>query len=449
MKLREMLAFGMGSVGNNLIYGLVSSYLLIFYTDTFGITALVAGFIIFGAKIWDGINDTFMGILVDNTKTRFGKFRPYLLVSPVIMAVVTTMLFTVPSIGPVPKIIYAAVTYVLWGMSFTAMDIPYWSMTASLTQNPDERSKVVAISRSFATIANIIAFIVVLPLVNVLGGSNPVIGWQRMAMVFGGIAIAFTWITFFGVKEHIQVESKEPQTAKNYINQLKENDALRSIVLAMLLYEAAFSFKFVFLQYYIKYNLDAYDMVPVVMGVIAIGSIMGAIVAAIIGKRVEKKLLIGICIIAQSILGVILFFIGYKSLTIVIVINAFLAIFDGISLIMFYTLITNTVEYGQYKTGQRREGVVFSINIFKTKVAGAFGIGIGAVVLELIGFEANMTQEVFTLGGIHTFFTIIPAVLMLLAFIPLKSYKLTETRYFEILEILKTRKVEASNEILE
>lgn len=433
----EMLAFGMGSVGNNLIYGLITSYLLIFYTDTFGISAATAGVIIFGAKIWDGINDTFMGIIVDNTRTRLGKFRPYLLFVPLVMATATTLCFTVPNLGPTGKIVYAAVTYVFWGMSFTAMDIPYWSMSAAITQDANKRSKVVAIARSFATIANIIAFIVVLPLVNLLGGDNEVVGWQRMAMVFGGVAIAFTWITFFNVRERVQVETKERQTMAAYLKQLKDNDALRAIILAMLLYETSFAFKFAFLQYYIKYNFNAVDMIPVVMGVVAIGSIIGSILAAILGKRLPKKNLIKASVLVQSILGILLFFIGYKSLTIVIVINALLAIFDGICLIMFYTLITNTVEYGQYKTGVRREGVVFSINIFKTKIAGAIGIGVGAGALQVIGFVANAAQSTGTLTGIHAFFTIIPSLLVLLVYLPLRAYTLTEERYQEILDALK------------
>ena len=437
LKTPEMLAFGMGSVGNNLIYGLITSYLLIFYTDTFGITAAVAGLIIFMAKIWDGINDTFMGIIVDNTQTKMGKFRPYLLVVPVVMAVATTLCFTVPNLSPGGKIAYAAITYIFWGMSFTAMDIPYWSMSASITQDPNKRSKVVAIARSFATIANIIAFVLVLPLVGLLGGGNETAGWQRMAMTFGIIAIVFTWITFFNVKERIQVAAKEKQTIAQYLHQLKENDALRNIILSMLLYETAFAFKFAFLQYYIKYNFNAQDMIPVVMGVVAIGSIIGSILATVLGKRLPKKNLIMISILVQSIVGVILFFIGYGNLTIIIAINALLAIFDGLCLIMFYTLITNTVEYGQYKTGVRREGVVFSINIFKTKIAGAIGIGVGALALQMVGFVANEVQSTGTLTGIHAFFTIIPSVLLLFVFIPIRHYTLTEARYQEILTALE------------
>lgn len=436
MKLRTMLAFGMGSVGNNLIYGLVTSFLLFFYTDIFGITAAVAGLIITLAKIWDGINDTFMGVIVDNTKSRHGKFRPYLLYVPVVMGVSTVMLFTVPNLDTTGKIIYAAFTYVFWGMCFTAMDIPYWSMSATLTQESKERSRVVAISRSLATIANIIAFIIVIPLVELFGQTNINDGWQRMAMVFGVMAVLFTWVTFFGVREKVKVENKKPQTLSNYINQLKVNDALRSIIIAMLVYETAFAFKFAFLNYYIKYNFDAYDMIPVVLGVVAIGSIIGAVLAGILGDRVPRKKLIGFSVVVQSLLGILLFFIGYGSLAVVVAINAVLAIFDGMCLIMFYTLITNTVEYGQYKTGERREGVVFSINIFKTKIAGAIGIGIGAVSLQAIGFIANQVQSTGTLTGIHSFFTIIPSILVLAVFIPLKKYTLTEEKYNEIVETL-------------
>jgi len=437
MKNRKMIAFGMGSAGNNLIYGLVTSYLLIFYTDVFGITAAAAGIIIFGAKIWDGINDTIMGIIVDNTETRLGKFRPYLLVAPVFMAIATILCFTTPNLSPSMKIIYAAITYVLWGMSFTAMDIPYWSMTASLTQDPNERSKVVAISRSFATVSNIIAFVVVLPLVNLLGGENVREGWQRMAIVFGVIAIVFTWVTFFTVEEEVKVKNKEKQSLRNYINQLRENDALRNIILAMLVYETAFAFKFAFIQYYIKYNFNGVDQIPVVMGVVAIGSIIGAVLAPMLGNKHSKKRLIGINIMIQSILGIGLYFIGYSNLTIVIGFNAILAIFDGMNLILFYTLITNTVEYGQFKTGERREGVVFSINIFKTKVAGAIGIGLGALLLNGLGFVANVQQTSKVLNGIHIFFTLVPSIGLLFAYLPLNRYSLTDEKYSEILLALK------------
>lgn len=437
MRLLEKWLYGLGSVGNNIIYGLVTTYLMFFYTDYFGIGAAAVGMIFFFARIWDAINDTFMGIVVDNTQTRFGKFRPYLLFVPPIMAVTTVLAFSAPNLSVQGKVIYATITYVLWGMSFTAMDIPYWSLTAAITQDPNERATVVMIPRTLATVANILVVVVALPMVGLLGGGNDMAGWQRLAMLFGFISICLTWTTFFNVKERVHVKNKEPQTMVNYIKQLKENRPLRFIVITMLLYELVFTFKMAFMNYYIKYNFNAIDLLPYVMLCIAVGSIIGSVLAPYFGKKIGKKKLISIGMVGVALLGTILYFVGYNSLIAVIAINSVIAIFDGANLIMFYTLLTNTVEYGQYKTGERREGVVFSINIFKTKMAGAIGGAIGALALASLGFMANVEQTKFVLDGMHIFFTLIPSLLVLLALVPLRKYDLSDEKYFEILEELK------------
>jgi len=431
MKKSRMYTYGLGALGNNIIYAFVSTYLLKFYVDSFGLAAASVAGVFLVSRIWDAFNDPIMGIIVDNTRTKHGRFRPYLLFVPAIMGITTVLCFSAPDLSPALKLVYAYITYILWGMSFTAMDIPYWSMSAVLTQNPEDRARVTMIARTFASVGFLVVNLLTLPLVDILGS------WAAVAVLFGISCVIFTLITFFFSKEEVTYERKERQTIKKVLVLIKANKQLRVLLYSMLLIETVNVFKFSFTLFYLEYTLKIKEMIPIMLGLYLIFTVIGSILSPAISRKIGKKNTVIAGAIIVSVTGIGMYFSGYVNITYIFVWNSIQALGYGAMMIAQNTMVMDCVEYGEYKTGIRAEGMVFSTNIFKTKVASAIGGVIGALGLEWIHYVSNVEQSLRTMNGMHSMFTIVPGVLSLLSIIPILFYTLTEERYAEILNELK------------
>ncbi len=428
-------AYAFGALGNNLIYGLVATFLVKFYTDymllpTLAITAL---FLI--ARIWDGINDPIMGYIVDNTKTRFGKFRPYLLFAPWFVGLFTVLCFVNPGFSTAGKIAWAYVTYILFGMSFTAMDIPYWAMTPALTQDIQERSGIVTFSRTIASVGYFIGMVVAYPiLTNAFGGGN--MGWTWTAVTFAAVGILFTLIAFANTKERFTVKSQDKYTLKKMLNQFKINTPLLILILALFFVEVANAVKIIFPTYYFENNLNMGNMISIFLALYAVMLIIGSVSAPFVMKRLGKR---NTAIIGTALMGgfsIAHYLVGYSSVTAIMVVNAFAAFGYGLGNIAMMSMLTDTVEYGQWKSGVRAEGMVFSTNILKTKIATAIGGMIGTLGLAYYAYAPNTVLPKTTLEGLHTMIALIPGILALLGIIPLLKYKISEEMYQKILSEL-------------
>ncbi|MFO7637618.1 MAG: glycoside-pentoside-hexuronide (GPH):cation symporter [Clostridia bacterium] len=431
--LKEKLAYSAGSLGNNFIYSLMATYLIVFYTDFLRIPAFAITVLFLVARIWDAVNDPIMGIIVDNTQTRFGKFRPYLLFVPYVMAAFTILCFVDPGGSLLLKIIWAYATYILWGMSFTAMDIPYWSMTSALTQNFEERSSIVMFSRTFASIGYFITVVVAYPiLVNALGGGSG--GWIKTAVLLSVMAILLTNLAFLKTRERAKVEKREKQTLGKVILLLKANKPLLILMLSLLAVEISNAIKIIYPAYYIRYNFDSEALIPVFMAIYAVFTVFGSIIMPAVAKRLGKKKTALVGIVVMSLSSLAHFIAGYGSFTAIIVINAFGAAAFGLANIAMMSMLADTVEYGQWKTGIRAEGMVFSTNIFKTKIASALGGALGALALGIMAYDVDKAITVTMMNGFHAMISLVPAVICILAVIPIRKYILTEELYERILK---------------
>lgn len=439
---RERWSYAMGSLGNNLIYGFMASYLMVYYTDYFGVAAAVVGTLFFVARIWDAANDPVMGLIVDNTYTKRGKFRPYLLFMPIVMGLFTILTFTPVSGNTTMKIVWIFVTYIGWGMSFTAMDIPYWSMSAAITQDQSERGDIVMLSRTIATVGYFLAAVFTLPIVKALGDTAK--AWQFTAIIFAVIAVICTWITYRNVKERAVTKNEERQGIRHVANMLKVNQPLRLIMVGLFAIETGNAIKTVLPFYYLKYNLNAESSLPLFLGGYALITVLGSILSPQIFGRLGKKKTVLWSLALMVLAGVGQYFAGYSVLTYVMVFTLLSAFAFGVANIALMSMLADTVEYGQWKTGRRTEGMIFSTNIFKTKLASAFGGMLGAFILSRVGYIANAVQTLEALQGIHLAISLLPSLIAVVAFLPFTKYGLTEARYEEILEELKGREESAS-----
>lgn len=446
VRTKEKLAYGFGCFGQNFSYYFLSNYILFFFTDVFGILPAAAGTLLLVTKIWDGINDPLMGILVDRTRSRWGKFRPWLIFTPILFAPISIMCFSAPDLTPMGKLIWAYATYILFDMTYTASDVPYWAMSSAITANTTERNSVVVYPRFIATVAVAIATLTTLPLVHLfqdLAGGDAARGdrgFQLTAALYGILTVACFAVTFFLVRERVVIpHTQKRSTAKDILVTLGKNKPLMLLIISGLFVNAASGAKLSTLIYYAKYNLGNEMLNPVVAAVNIPFILIGIAVTPKIAKRYGKKTtyIILNAIFAVGSLGFYLS--GWENLVVMLAWSCFGSIGMAAPLVLQTSMIADTIEYAELKTGQRSEGLIFSSQTFMVKLASAFTSWITGLILAATGFIANAAQSQSALTGIHLIMSLFPFLACTIAIIPMFFYPLTEKKHGEILRELESR----------
>lgn len=438
---REVVGHMLGGVGQNLIYTLWSSFITAFYTDVFGMNPAVMAAIFVIARVWDGINDPMMGILADRSKSRFGRYRCWLLRMPPIVATCLVLNFTVPHFGTVGNTIYAAVTYILMGMAFTSVDIPYWSLPAAMTEDPAERTKIFTTATLGTNLANTVGSMLIPILLVQFGGTGSANAYFTTALIFGVIGFALYYTCFGLVREHVQ-PSNEKFSFVLAFRSLFTNKPLFCIMITNLVMNLAFIMKMTLNYYYCTYTLGDVRLMSI-MSLVTLPSILiGTICAPLLAKKLgKKKTLLGMMIM-NLIISTIFFLAGYGSIPVVLVMGALQIFCVGASFVMISSMTADTIEYGEWKTGQRNEGVITSTRTLMTKIASALvGVGV-AVVLTMTGYVANAAQTESTMSAFHFVVSLLPGIVMMIGAIPMFFYSLTEERHAQIVAELKQRKGE-------
>jgi GPH family glycoside/pentoside/hexuronide:cation symporter/probable glucitol transport protein GutA len=307
-------------------------------------------------------------------------------------------------------------------------------MSAALTIDPVERNKVVMVPRTMSMVGFLVVNLATLPLVKVFNS------WTIVAIIYAIIAVCFTMITFFNVKERIHVKRDKKQTINDVWLLFKANKPLRMALYSLFVLETMNYLRFSFAFYYLKYNFGKEHMIPIFSGLYLIVTVIGSILSPFVSKKIGKRKAAILGAFVYSISSIGMFFTGYISLIPLFVWASIGAFFFGINNIALNSMVVDCVEYGEYKTGNRAEGMVFSTNIFKTKLASAVGGSLGAYALAIIGYVANQDQSLSTLDAIHRLFTIYTGIFTVLSLIPLFYYELTEEVYKKVvgeMELLK------------
>ncbi|MDI1464042.1 glycoside-pentoside-hexuronide (GPH):cation symporter [Catellatospora sp. KI3] len=435
---RTKVAYGWGSLGNNIVYGFIATYLAVFYTDHYGLAPGDVALLFFLVRTADALLDPVMGALVDRTRTRWGRFRPYLVFVPPVLAAATVVCVSAPQLGGGGKLVFAYLSYLLWGMAFTAMDVPYWSMSAALSTDAQDRTAIVMVPRTLASVGYIGVNIVTLPLVGLFSGGGELRGWLLVAVVYGAAATALTWLTAASVRER-PAPPAQPYGPRTMLRLLGANRPLQLVLAAMLVTELVFAVRSIVPIYYLTYNFDAPGLVPAFIGVFAVATIIGSLASPLLARRFGKRRLAVAGIALTSLTSIAAWFTGYATLGPVLAWTAVGGVGFGLANITLLSMLTDTVEYGQWRTGRRTEGLVFSVNIVKTKIASALGAGLSLAVLGAVGYVANQEQTRAALDGLHLLMTLAPGLGGLLAVAFLVRYPLSEQQHADLVAELRGR----------
>lgn len=442
--IKEKIAYGSGDLANNFIFTTVNTFLLVFYTDVVGIAPAVAGAILLGARFWDAVNDPIMGMLVDRTQTRWGKFRPYLLFGAIPFGLVAVLAFSSPAfLSDTGRIVYAVITYVLLGMVYTAVNTPYGALTSAMTQDPRERTSISAVRMFMAILGALIVSTLIPVLVPIIGGGNPARGYPLTMAIFSMFGVLLLFWTFSAVKERVRdVRATGKVSFRDFFSVIAKNDQLLllSIVFLVLFTNntivasvGVFFFTHVLgdVTLFSLYSLA--NFIPLLLGI----PLMAAI-AARIGKK--KTMIIGLLVSLVAPASILLFTRNFGAL---LAFRVLASIGASAGVAIVWGLVPDTVEYGQWKTGVRAEGAAYSIVGFFFKLGVALGGIIPGVVLQVAGYVANVPQTERSLTAIIGLYSWVPIIITLIGLGSLSLYRLNEAYYEQILSELDARAKQA------
>ncbi len=441
---RNKYFFGLGTVGRDMFYSFQANAILYFLSDVlslpiwvFGAASMVLSFL----RIFDAVNDPFMGLAIDNVRSPWGKFKPAIVVGGVFSIIFYLLLFSGLGEGWTFILIFGG-AYLLWDIAYGINDIGYWTLLPELSQDQKQREKNGTFARICANIGVYIIMVGWQPITSALGDTPQVWFWLAAALsvVFAG----FMCFTLFGVKEpHKPSEKQEHTMLKEMWKVLTQNDQLMSTMVSMTLFMVSFNTTVGFAIYYMKYIFGNEGMYVAVVALCGITQLATLGVYPYIAKYFNRKKLYTLATILV-VAGYAVFFVA--EISIVLVLIGTVLVFAGQAIIqtLMTMFLADTVEYGEWKFGKRNESITFSVQGVVYKIGGALSTGVVSLTLILSGIKIdNTTAETIDIAGklmVKGAMFIIPVIMIILGYIIyLKKYKISEEFYSKILEEIKAK----------
>ncbi len=430
---REKFGYGVGAIGLDLSYGLFYSYLSYYLSSVLGLTE---GFLLLLtplARIWDGINDPMMGTIVDSTKTKMGKYRPWILIGTMSNAIVLSLLFTSFGMSGTKLYIYIAVMYILWGMTNTMADIPYWSMVPSFTNDPEDRNLVATVARTFSGIGQGLISIltpIILPMLSSgmekTDKGYSASGFSKWAIICGIALVFFAVISVISTKERHVIYNNDKFSFKKVFKVIGSNDQLVVFMIFAMISNAGWYLTSGTAVYYFNDVLGDPTAQSLFSTIGAVGSALGLVVIPILSKKFSNRTIYQISLLI-AIVGYVLMFIFGPILKITIALDLSYTIASiGIgSMFVGQTIfLADIVDYGEYKSGTRNESITFSMKGFLQKMAYTIqtiflfgGLGMMNYNEQIVGGVVNSATK--SAIGIICF--AVPPALILVSLIVFKA----------------------------
>lgn len=454
---KEKASYGLGAVGKDLCYMLTASYVLYYFQDVMGVSAAAMGVILLVARVFDAFNDPIMGIITAKTRTRWGKFRPWLFLGTLVNAVILYVMFSAPpSLSPSGLAAYAAIFYILWGTTYTMMDIPFWSMIPAFTKSGKERENLTTLARSCSGIGSALIVIVTVIAVQALGGGDERIGFKYFALIIALVFLLFECIAVFTIKEKSTV-NVQTSSVKDMFRALVKNDQTMVVVLSIVLINTAVYITSNLVIYFFKYDFggdtwyNSYTLFNTFGGAIQIIS-MFALFPLL--RRFFSTVKIFYIAAVAAILGylaliAIAFLTPMNNIALLLIAGFLIFAASGILIVLTTVFLANTVDYGEVQNGTRDESVVFSMQTFVVKLASGIAALAASLTLQLNhiqkgGTDADSAAVVIDQAartGLRLSMTVIPIVLLAVALVIFaKKFILTEEKLDEISAELDSRR---------
>lgn len=442
LSLKENLGHSFGIFGSSIIYAFLNTFLMKYYTDVVQITPAVVGTLFFVARVWDAVNDPIMGLIVDKTRTRWGKFRPYIIATPIFIAVSTILLFTVPDISMTGQIVYAYVTYIIWGMIYTINDIPIWGLSSAITKDIQQRKNHVSFLTVFQMIGNALPGVIGASLLVMLGGSNIGSSYMKLAMLIAVVGAIGMVITFFTTKERVELPKEEDLGFFKIVKAAFSNKIML-VFFIFLLFNTSFGAIYATINvYFAQYVLNDVTLLGLLMFMLVVGQILGTIAGPLISEKWGNRNTLISNFILYALAFVAYYFIGYDSIVVVSIFTLIGGALMGIPGVLMTAMLSDVGEYVQWKSNVKAEGLIFSLRTFNSKLTSGLIAFVVSMTLTLVNYVPNTTQTAEATNGIFALVTFLPIVISVLCIVPLLFYDLTEEKSQQIRKDLEERTTE-------
>ena len=459
IKLKEKIGYGFGDMASSMFWKLFGSYLMIFYTDVFGLPAAVVGTLFLVTRVWDSAFDPIVGVVADRTHSRWGKFRPYLLFLAIPFSVIGVLTFVTPPFGDNGKLIYAYVTYSLMMMVYSAINVPYASLLGVMSDNPKERNTLSTYRMAFAYIGSFIALLLFMPMVNFWSGHSKEIAAQQqgwtLAVAVIAVMCALLFIGCFAfTRDRVKALHEKQAPLKEDLKDLWKNRPwwiLLGAGVAALVFNSIRDGATV---YYFKYFIVEEDFQTIsffgvsfvlsglYLSVGQIANIAGVILAAPVSNRIGKKQTYMGSMAIATVLSILFFWFDKDNLPLIFTFQILISICAGSIFPLLWSMYADCTDYSELKTGNRATGLIFSSSSMSQKFGWAIGSALTGWLLSYFGFVANEVQQAEAIQGIKMFMSFLPAAGTLLSIVFISMYPLSEKKMLEISAALKSRRAE-------
>ncbi|MBR6478872.1 MAG: MFS transporter [Lachnospiraceae bacterium] len=457
LTIKEKATYGFSAVGKDMVYMLSATYVLYYFQDILGVNAIAMGIILLAARVFDAFNDPIMGVIVAKTNTKWGKFRPWLMIGTLTNAVILYLMFAAPpALDGKGLVAYAAVTYILWGVTYTMMDIPYWSMIPAFTKSGKEREGLTTLARSCAGVGSALVMIFTMKIVHAIGGNNERVGFKWFALIVAILFVVFITICCLAIKEKSTVDMESPSVGQMF-KALVTNDQAMTVVIAIVLINTSIYITSNLVIYFFKYDFggtewyNSYTLFNMFGGGIQILSMM--ILYPLLRKKFSNIRIFYITLTSAIIGYATLFaiaFINMSNVYILFVPGFFIFAANGVLQVLTTVFLANTVDYGELKNGRRDESVIFSMQTFVVKLASGIAIFAASICLSINNLSNSDTTEAEQVIdfakdvsasaklGLRMTMTILPVFGLIIAItVFARKFILTEEKVEEIAQQLK------------
>lgn len=457
--LKEKIGYGFGDMASSMFWKIFGMYSLFFYTDVFGITAAAAGTMFLVARLWDSVFDLFVGIAADRTKTRWGRYRPYLLWFAVPFSVMGVITFFVPDFGSTGKLVYAYITYSLMMIVYSLINVPYASLLGVMSSNPQERNILSSYRMSFAFIGSFITFMLLQPLVDMFASlegkaavdvtkvvtetsvSTSPIGWTLAVASIGVLCTILFIFCFRWTRERVEpVNEDENTSVKQDLKNLFHNAPWWILVgtgLAALLFNAvrdgvAIYYFRDYVQFAYRMPVTGWDMTTIYFLVGQAANLVGVILAPVLSSKYGKKRTYMLAMAGAAVLSVVFYFIP-NELGWILLLQILISLCAGYVLPLLWSMFADIVDYQELKTNRRASGLIFSSSSMSQKLGWALGAALTGWILSIFKYNPHIAQQSMdTIFGERLMISILPAICCIIAFLGMMAYPLSEKKVKEI-----------------
>ncbi len=479
----EKVGYSLGDAGANFVFQTMILFQLNFYTDTVGIAAAIASSIILVSRLWDAFFDPLMGIISDRTKTRWGKFRPWVLWSAVPWGVAMVLAYTTPGYSMTGKIIYACVTNILLMTIYSVNNMPYSALTGVMTGDVNERTSLSSYRFVSAMIAQLMVGGFTLPLVAKFGQGNDAKGWQGTIGLWAALCVILFVLTFFSVKERIQPDPKQKISAREDFGNLLKNGPWVLMFIVTLAHFIVAAMRGGTVLYYFKYYMDPNHLFEMLQSlglttaaqgadsgmwhrllntfglvvdaegknVASVGfslfnmfsqfvTVIGVLCATFLSIRFGKKAVVIVGFALTSLFMAAFILLPPDAIGATFALECFRALSFAPTIPLLWAMFADVADYAEWKTGRRTTGVIYATIMFALKAGLSLGGALALWLLSVYGYQANVAQTPTALVGIRMTISVYPAVFFVIVVVCMCFYKISKNLNLQIQDELAERR---------